>query len=154
MNMGIGLNIGDGVRVELGGIKEVFINELDKRKIRYTIPYDKTNNHNIKETIIQIDDLGMEVSIENDIITYIKSNNNEYTNLDTIDDMSNILGHIKTIKEHIENRFGEEYTVSIEKIDSATLSIVVILTSQYERARAIVVRDGHGNIYVNTLRAL
>lgn len=152
--MGIGLDIVDEIRIELGGIKEMLMQELDKHKIRYMVPYDKTNKQNIKETLIQIDDLDIEISVENDIITYIKSGNNEYTNLDRIEDVSNILEHIKTIKEHVISRFGSEYTISIEKIDSVNISMAVILSSQYERARAIVVRDGHGNIYINTLRSL
>lgn len=152
--MAIGLNIGNGARIELGEIREELLNDLDSAHIEYTIPFDKTNKQNIKETIIQIKDLEMEVSVENDIITYIKSANNEFTNLDCIDNLDNIFAHIKTIQEHIANSFGSEYKVKIEKIDTKNLSIIVILSSEYEKARAIVARDGNGNIYINTLRTI
>ena len=43
-------------------------------KINYEIPFDKLNKEGIKETIIHIKEIGTEISIDNDIITYIKRN--------------------------------------------------------------------------------
>lgn len=155
--MAIGINVTENVIVELGEIKEQLLFDLDSDNVNYSIPFDKTNNDNIKETIITIDELGVEISVENDIISYIKSGNNSFTNLDTIDDINeNVLDHIQKIKGHIETRFSSssEYTIKIEKIDTKTMNMTVILSSENEKARINVLRDGHGNVYVNTLRLI
>jgi hypothetical protein len=154
--MAIGLKVGDEVKVSLGEIKEQLLYDLGQAGVQYTIPFDKTNKNDIKETIIAITDLGIEISVENDIITYIKSDNNEYTHLDTIENIEDTpLEHVKTIKNHVINKFNDEdYSIKFEKIDTKTMNIVVIISSETGKARINILREGQGNVYINTIRAL
>lgn len=154
--MAIGLNISDNVRVELGEIKEELLNDLSNNNILYNIPFDKTNSNNIKETIIQIPDILMEISVENDIVTYIKSANNNYTHLDTVDiTADNPVEVVKSIQQKINDKFkGNSDSIKIEKLDIKTMNIIVILISKTQKVRAVILRDAIGDIYINTLRIL
>lgn len=154
--MAVGIKLTNNVYVELGEIKEKLLSDLDKEKVNYEIPFDKLNKSGVKETIIHMKDIGTEISIENDIITYVKSDNNEFTHLDTIEDIkTNPLEHIKTIKEHVINAFGlMDNTVKMEKIDTETMNITLIITSKTDKARVQIIRDSFGDVYINTLRAI
>lgn len=154
--MAIGIRISNNVEVNLGEIKERLLADLDNSGLEYSIPFDKLNKNNIKETIITIKDLSIEISVENDIITYIKSDNNEFTNLDKIESIEeNVLNHIQNIKDKIASTFKKAAdNLKIEKIDTKTMNMVVILTDGDTRARVTILREGLGNVYINTLRAI
>lgn len=152
--MAVGIKLTQEIKVELGEIKEKLFSDLDKSKITYDVPFDKLNNNGIKETIVHIKELETEISIENDIIAYIKSGNTEFTHLDTIEDIkTNPLIHIKTIQQRVQDLFGiDGSNVKIEKLNTTTMNITLIISSLSERARVQVLRDNTGQVYVNTLR--
>lgn len=157
--MAIGMNISEKVCIELGEYKEQLLHDLDINKIKYTIPFDKTNKQNVKETIITIADLGVEVSVENDIVTYIKSAFNEYSSVDSLptDTEINVLEHIQKIKEKIQEKFQSEedrYKIKIERIDSETMFIMAIISNAYEKARITILMTADNNIFINTIRLL
>ena len=154
--MAVGINLTDDIRVELGEIKELLLNDLTSAGIKYEIPFDKLNKEGIKETIIHIKEIGTEISIENDIISYIKLGNTPYTKLDTIDDITtNVLVHIKNIQKHIEDKFGNNnYTVKIEKIDTVNMNITLIVSSDKDKCRIQILRDNTGGVYINTIRSI
>ena len=152
----VGIKLNEWVTIELGEIKEKLLDDLSKHNIEFEIPFDKINKDGIKETIIHIKDIGTEISIENDIITYIKSNNNEFTHLDTIEDIqTDPLKHIKTIQDKVKEIFNNnEFNIKIEKIDTKTMNITLIITYGIKRARVQILRDNFGDVYINTLRAI
>lgn len=151
--MAAGINLTQDVKVYLGEIKEQLLYDLDRYNVKYSVMFDKLNKDGVKETIIHLRDITTEIIIRNDIIYYIKSDDTEFTHLDTISDIStDTLNHIKTIKELLENKFSPEgYNVKIEKIDTKTMNITVILTSEIERVRVQVLRGPLGGIYINTM---
>lgn len=154
--MAIGIKITDDIRIELGEIKEKILNDLEKSGLLYQIPFDKVNKQGIKETIIHIKELETEISLENDIITFIKSANTNYTHLDSLDELdTNIVEHIKNIETKVINTFNlVNYTAKIEKIESKTMNMTMILENNNQKARINILRDGNGNIYIHTLRLL
>ena len=155
--MAIGINVTSDVRVELGEIKELFLNELDNHNIKYTIPFDKINKNGVKDTFISIVDKDTEINVENDIIVYIKSGNTEFTHLDTVEYIdSGVLEHIKIIKDNINKRFNTiDNNIKIEKIDTSTINMTLIITdSNNNKARVQILRDSFGEVYINTIRAL
>ena len=151
--MAAGINLTEDVKVYLGEIKEQLLYDLDKHNVKYSIMFDKLNKDGIKETILHLRDITTEIIIRNDIIYYIKSDDTEFTHLDTISDIStDTLNHIRKIKELLEDKFSPEgYNVKIEKIDTKTMNITVILTSDVERVRVQVLRGTLGEIYINTM---
>lgn len=151
--MAAGMYLTSDVQAYLGEIKEQLLYDLDKTNVKYTIMFDKLNKEGIKETIIHLRDLTTEIIIRNDIVCYIKADNNEFTHMDTIDDISTEpLSHVKQIKELVEERFGKEgYAVKFEKIDTKTMNMTVILTSDTEKIRIQILRDQLGEVYINTM---
>ena len=151
--MAAGMYLTSEVQAYLGEIKEQLLYDLDKTNVKYTIMFDKLNKEGIKETIIHLRDLTTEIIIRNDIVSYIKADNNEFTHMDTIDDIStDTLSHVKQIKELIEERFGKEgYAVKFEKIDTKTMNMTVILSSDTEKIRIQILRDQLGEVYINTM---
>ena len=90
--MRIALDLTDNFSVELGETREELIYKLDENKIDYTIPFDKTldeldkSNRAVKETIISIKEFGIEISIHNDIVVYIKERTGKNTTIYKISD--------------------------------------------------------------------
>lgn len=155
--MSLGINIAEDVRVHIGEIKEQLLDELNNKNISYSIPFDKTNNDNVRETIITMRDPDIEISVNNDIVVYIKSDNTEFTCLDVVEDISsvNIVEHIKTIQKHVVDKLGiNEADIKIEKIDTQSLNMTLIINNNNNKVRLQIVRDTFGNIYMNTIMVL
>jgi hypothetical protein len=156
--MAIKINLTDNVAIELGEMKEELFADLKKDNINYEVMFDKLNKQHVKETIIHVRDLDTEISVINDIVTYARLANNQFTQLDVMSDSStsmNIAEHISKIKEQINKIFNEnEYKVKIEKLDASTMNITIILEAGSDKARAQIVRDTHGKIYISTLMLL
>lgn len=155
--MSLGINIAEDVKVHIGEIKEQLLDELNNKNIAYSIPFDKTNNDNVRETIITMRDPDIEISVNNDIVVYIKSDNTEFTCLDAVEDISsvNIVEHIKTIQKHVVDKLGiEEADIKIEKIDTQSLNMTLIINNNNNKVRLQIVRDTFGNIYMNTIMVL
>ena len=152
--MAIGIGLTQEVRVELKEFREQLLYDLDTNNIKYEIPFDKVNKDGIKETIIHIKDIGTEISIENDVITYIKLGNTDYTKLDTIADIkTNTLEHIKSIQKKVSDILDiDGYTLKIEKLDTETMNITLILYSESDKIRVQILRDSFGEVYINTMR--
>ena len=116
--MKFGLKLSDDLEIVLGEFKEEVLERLQESKVKYTIAFDKVNEEGVKETIIQLPDLRVEVSIENDILSYIKSGCNEYS---IIFDGTNVnrkdIAVINNLKATILNHFGiDKKQTFIEKI--------------------------------------
>ena len=154
--MAIGLKFSNKLRIDLGEIKEELLAQLDEAEIEYSIPFDKVNKQNFKETIIDIKGLGIEITTENDIINYIKSNGNEYTIVDTIEKVdSNVLKHLSTIQDKVYKFFdSSKYNIKMEKIDIKALNMTFLLYSDDERARVQIIRDTAGKVFINTIMRL
>ena len=101
-------------------------------------------------------DMNIEISVENDIITYIKTVNTEFSNLDKVENTDiNMTEHIRNIQEQVNKKFNtEDCTIKIEKLDSKTLNITLIITYKNGKCRIQIIRDSFGDIYINTIRAL
>lgn len=156
INMGIGMNLTHDTRVELGEIKEKLTAELDEAGIEYSLFYNQLNKAGVKETFITIREPYAEISIENDIVTYIKVENTEFSNLDNIPDIGdNVLDHIKNIQKRVDDKFSiEGSTIKIEKIDTKTMNITLIIMYSEDRTRVQILRDTFGDVFINTLRKL
>lgn len=154
--MEIGLYITDNVKVNIGEIKEQLLADLDSQGIHYDIPFDKINSAGVKETLITMREPDIEISVENDIITYIKTDNTKFSNLDKIESADvNITDHIKKIQQKINDKFStKDSTLKIEKLDSKTLNITLIIIQGNSKCRVQIIRDTFGEIYINTIRAL
>jgi hypothetical protein len=154
--MAIGVYVAQNVKVNIGEMKEQLLFDLDKEKIAYSVPFDKTNTEGIKETIITMRDPDVEISVDNDIISFIKTDNTDFSNLDNVKDVNvNIMEHLKKIYEKLNEKFDtQDSLIKIEKIDTKTLNITVIIISGGVKVRVQIVRDAFGDVYINTIRKI
>ena len=154
--MAFTLKIYNGVIIELGETKEELMYDLDGHDIKYIVPFDKTNAEGVKETILQIPELRVEVSILNDIITYIKSGCNEYS---IVFDGTNVnrkdIKVINQLKDTILKTFGvDKKQMFIERINLRNFDTMVIFKTDTKKIRLHLMSDLRGNVYINTLRYL
>lgn len=153
--MKFGLKLSDNLEIVLGEFKEEVLEKLQESNVKYTIAFDKVNEEGIKETIIQLPDLRVEVSIENDILSYIKSGCNEYS---IIFDGTNVnrkdIAVINNLKATILNHFGiDKKQMFIEKINLRNFDTLIVFTAKDNRKiRLHLMSDLRGNVYINTLR--
>lgn len=154
--MAVGIYLTEELKVTIGELKEELLKNLDIYNIYYTVPFDKINKNNIKETIIHIKDINTEISIENDIVTYIKLGNTPFTKLMVIDKIADdSIEYIKSIQSYVKEKIiGSNYTSKIEKINLDTMNITLILDTNKNKYRTQILRDGSGDVYINTLTIL
>ena len=153
-DMSIGINITDDARIELGDSRDKLIKLLDG--VKYSIPYDKENENGVKSTLVQIEDLGMGIQLTQDKVTYIRSDNNKYSNVDNIQDIKkDPINDVKRITSLLEEKFTPERSaIKIENLNISTMQLAVVITYKKQQARAVVQRDAFGDVYVNTLRSV
>lgn len=156
--MSVGIKVTNNIYIGLWEIKEQLLRDLDESKLLYNIAYDKVaKSSDYKETIIQIPDLEVEISLNNDIIKYIRSGANKYTILDEIETGDNdTIKHIRIIKEEMEKRFGDEYNIRVERISADTLGMTFVLSSTItdEKVRVQILKNNSNEVYMNTMLAL
>lgn len=156
--MSVGIRVTNNIYIGLWEIKEQLLRDLDESKLLYNIAYDKVaKSSDYKETIIQIPDLEVEISLNNDIIKYIRSGANKYTILDEIETGDNdTIKHIRIIKEEMEKRFGDEYNIRVERISADTLGMTFVLSSTItdEKVRVQILKNNSNEVYMNTMLAL
>lgn len=152
--MAIGIKLKNNMQIYLGEKRDILLAELDSCNIVYDITFDRPNKDNIKETIIHIKELGIEISIENDILQYIRAEDNDYTHIDKINNETD--DKMQVIK-NIQNKLLEkvccgDYRISVEKLDMETMHMTLIITGSKEKARVQIIKDNFGDIFINTLR--
>lgn len=153
--MELNMRVTENLVVSLGEIKEELLFTLDENGIKYSVPFDKTNADNIKETIIQIPELKIEVSVENDIVTYIKSGCNKYNILGTATlGKINSVSKIEEIKNNLMKMYDlDEKSVFIEKINTRAMEIIMIIKdSEGDNCRVHIMSNTHGEVFIYNIR--
>lgn len=148
----------DKVAVELGEKRDTIIKRLSESQVRYVVTFDGLEkSSNIKETIINIPDYGVEVMLEDDIVCYIKSHNNTYniicrTNIGktmTLQDIDNIISSIA-------DRFGispKDIDIRSFNLKRADAVVYIKYDDKYE-VKAHLLCNLSGEVYISTLKLI
>ena len=98
----------------------------------------------------------MGIQLTQDKVTYIRSDNNKYSNVDNIQDIKkDPINDVKRITSLLEEKFTPERSaIKIENLNISTMQLAVVITYKKQQARAVVQRDAFGDVYVNTLRSV
>ena len=151
----IGLNITDSFKININDVKEAVLEGLKSNNIEHSIAFDKVNKNGIKETIITMREPDIEVSLENDIVQYIKTVNTDYSQVDTLKSIGDSpASHIPAIKKNIEKKFGVDGScIKIEAIDTSSMNMTVVIkyNDNKNTVRVHIIRDAFGNIFINTI---
>lgn len=125
VNREIGLNITENVRVNLKDNIDTLKKKLEQHNIEYAIPYEKTNNGET-DMVVVMRQCGMELTLKNGNIQFIKSNNSEVNTILEIDTDTNPVDALKAIKDEISKELSiESSALSIDKFDSNTFSSMI-----------------------------
>lgn len=139
----------------LGDKRGALESKLNTDKIRYIIQFDKNTTNGRVETLIELPDYLVDITLVNGVVNYIRSDDNEYTHLDKIDIYNyNELEHVNIVRQKLQERFGSNYTLKVEKIDTSAMSLTVIISNSDLKVRLITKRDSHGNIFINTMTSV
>lgn len=151
----IGLSVTDTFKINISDFREIVLEGLKNSNIEHTVAFDKVNDKGIKETIITLRNPDTEITLENDVVQHIKTVNTKFAQLDSIKDIEeDTVSHIHNIKKRIEEKFElSSDEVTMESIDSSTMSVTVIIKydNDSQQARVHVIRDTFGNVFMNTI---
>ena len=151
--MKAGIKVSNTFRVALGDAREEVIENLNASNLKYIISFDKLNSARIKETIIQLPALNMEISLSNDIVVYMQSKINEYNVLFDAYNMKSI-DIIKKLKDIIvtEFNFTRKTEFKIEGINLKTLDTNIIITERGETVRVHIQKDNKSQLYISAVK--
>ncbi|MBO5387117.1 MAG: hypothetical protein J6A59_03140 [Lachnospiraceae bacterium] len=154
--MSVGITVKDDIRVGLGESMDSTIEKLKLTELRYSIPFDKVSRQSgIHETLISVDDMGIEISLENGIVTFLKSIPNEETIVMNIDDAIKLRlpEYLDEVKEFIRKRVGAEL-ISIDNFDAKSYNTVISFKESSKRIRATILKSNRGELFLNTIRQI
>lgn len=150
------LEIKDGVNLELCEIKEKLLNTLDINSIEYRVPFDKVNANNIKETIIQMPKIGVEVSVENDIVVYIKTRCTDFSKMAEFS-IGNTTGIalVDEIKQKVLKMYHiDKKNMHIQTLNIKSMEIIIIVDTEFGKRRIHILSNAMGEIYINTIAVI
>lgn len=154
--MSLGLKVGTENLIELGQIKEELICLLERNNINYKIMFDKVDtSKNIRETIISIPELDVEVSLENDFVSYIKSKATRFSKLTSIDSKLSDIEKIECITSSIKEYFKIN-NVSIHDINTSNLDLRVIINEEDNscKYRIHIMTTQKGESFIYTMKLI
>jgi len=154
----IGLKLDNGVKISIEDRKEELVNKLEKAQVNFNIPFEKENNQGVKETLVTLEQYGIEITLDNEEVTYIKSASNEYSIINgiEIEENDSIDEQLKTIRDCIQKMYLQ-YSVRFERIDTKSMNIAIVLTEKENQSdklkvRITVIMNRNKKIFINTIR--
>lgn len=150
--MDIGLNIADGVRARVGDTIDKLTTSMKKHNIDYTIPYKNAVGSNI-DMVMFMEKCGVELNIYNNIIIFIKSNNNESNYIMQLNDEMSPVEALKTIKSNLADAFNIKASdIRIDKFDGTSLnSTLSIPISETEKAKIELIMGANQKVYMHSI---
>lgn len=151
------LKVSDDISIELNKDIETLLNELKSSEVNYRIVFNKTNKKNdILETIIQIPELNVELSLEDNVVKLIKAGVNKFNKLEHID--SGEKANVELIKS-IEDKIISLYKFNrqdmyIQRINIKTAEMVIIIKNELGTRRIHIMSTLIGDIYINNIAVI
>ena len=152
--MALGLKLNEAVKITLGENRKQLIEKLEKEEIRHKVMYDKENDQNELETIINISEFDIEVQLYDNIIYAVRTYNNPHTNLYKHGERYGTpLKFLARVKDKLRVMCdNEDINVEIEKIDLGTMQCRFTVRDGRMSYKVSSTRDAHGNIYIGNIR--
>lgn len=154
--MGIGITVKDIIKLEIGDNLDTTLSKLKEAGLEFDIPFNKVSKKTgIQETLINMESLGIEISLENEIVTYIKSIPTKETIVMYSEDAMTLSfnDYLSRVKEFVRNHVGTDL-VSIDNFDAKTYSTVISFKIPDGKIRITVMRSNRGELFLNTIRKI
>lgn len=147
----------DTISVRLGETKEEIEDRLQKAKLRFVTPFEGlADNSEVKETVINIPDCGLELILENDIVTYIKSHNSSY-NIVCDTDIGEVMSvqDMQNMIDAVAQKFGvNTRDITIRHINLKRVDAVLVINNSKNRTKVHLLCDLSGKVFVSTLKTI
>lgn len=152
--MALGLRLNENVKIALGENRKQLLDKLEKEEIRHKIMYDKKNDQDELETIINISEFDIEVQLYDNIVYAVRTYNNPHTNLYKAGERYGTpLKFLNRVKDRISYMCdSDNVNVDIEKIDLGTMQCRFVVRDGRLAYKVSSTRDAHGNIYIGNIR--
>lgn len=147
---GVGFEILPDVRVELRMGREELEETLNNSGIKYITAYDSDIN-GVRETIMLIADYGVELTLKNGYVNYIKSANMPHSFITKVIDVEDISSTVIEVLKQLRDKTKGRYNIKVEKLNTETISLVASLKSKIHIG---VAKSISGDVYISTLRDL
>lgn len=146
----------ENLRFMLGESKEEIIDRLQKARLRYVTPFDGlADNSTVKETVLNIPELGVELMFENDIVTYIKSHNST-CNVVCSTDIGEAMrvNDIDSLIESVANKFNiDKHSIIVKSINLKRVDAILMIHDT-KVIRVNLLCDLGGNVFISTLKTM
>lgn len=155
--MEVGLDILENLRISIGESVGDIIESLDNNGINYTIP--KVSGLSVGDSdgtmIIFIESYGVELSIMDEEVVYIKTNNSELNYVTRLLESDNRpLTTLKEIKSSLAIKFGiPEKSIRIDRFNTKTFDTSMSIPYRDEdKIRVVVVSRSDGTFHIETIQ--
>lgn len=150
--MGLGIKIKDKGIIEIGSLKEELLQNLDNMGFKYKTMFDKVNSSkNVKETIIAIPELDIEISLENDFTTYIKSKASEHSILEIDDSNKSGMDKLHSVLDATKKYFDVQ-EISINDLNLSNFDIRLIIKDTNYKYRIHLMNTQKGESFIYTIK--
>lgn len=147
----------DTISVRLGETKEEIEDRLQKANLRFVTPFEGlADNSDVKETVINIPDCGLELILENDIVTYIKSHNSNH-NIVCDADIGEVMSvqDMQDMLDAVAQKFGvDTRDITIRHINLKRVDAVLVINNNDNRTKVHLLCDLGGRVFVSTLKTI
>ena len=152
--MGLGIKIGNNKVIELGQIREELIHVLESENIKFNIMFDKINSEkDVKETVIYIQNLNIEISLSDDVVDYIKSKESKYSILEGIDISTDKIDRINNILAATKKYFNTD-KITINDMNMSNFDIRVIIKEDTHKYRVHIMTTQKEESFIYTMKII
>ena len=150
--MGLGIKIKDKGIIEVGSLKEELLQNLDNMGFKYKTMFDKVNSSkNVKETIIIIPELDIEISFENDFVLYIKSKASEHSIIKIEDSAKSDMDKLQSILDATKKYFDVQ-EININDLNLSNFDIRLIIKDKHYKYRIHLMNTQKGESFIYTIK--
>lgn len=151
--MDIGLNILDNMRISMGETIESITDSLTKNNIKYTIPYSNNNKDGTSNVIIYIESYGVELGLQDGIVSFIKTSNSKLNYIMQIHNNSAV-EVLREIKDNLSNNFSVPADkIRVDRFEAKTFnSIMSIPYSETKKVKITLIMGINYSIFIETIQ--
>lgn len=150
--MDIGLNIANGVRVRVGDSIDDLTATMERHNVDYTIPYRSKKEDKV-DMIMFMEKCGVELNISDNIIIFIKSNNNESNYIMQLESGTSPVEALQNIKRNLAEAFNLETSdIRIDKFDGSSLnSTLSIPLDMSNKVKIELITGANQKVYMHSI---
>ena len=154
--MDVGLYISEGIRVRIGDTFSSITSKLENSKVDYKIPYDGTRDINKEKSIILfIEQCGVELTIVDKKVVYIKSYNDTSNTIIDLGDNNDPIIVLQSIILGVGDALGvDTKSIYLESFDSDNYTTTLKIKVDKSKFIRISIRGNKESkaYHINTVR--